>query len=117
MARLVRNRLCSPLTFAEGKRASSSELRPPPHTSVKCASGTGRTAATRNSVFEQWYCKLTISMMFLEKMGRFFSIFPVISASKPMKMAKTEFPEFDMILVDTNIKPVRKRSYRTGLLS
>ena len=56
-------------------------------------------------------------MMFLEKMGRFFSIFPVISASKPMKMAKTEFPEFDMILVDTNIKPVRKRSYRTGLLS
>ncbi len=50
-------------------------------------------AQPRNSVFEQWYCNLTISMMFLEKMGRFFSIFPVISASKPMKMAKTEFHE------------------------
>ena len=30
-------------------------------------------------------------MMFLEKMRSFFSIFPVISTSKPMKMAKTEF--------------------------
>ena len=29
--------------------------------------------------------------MFFEKMRRFFSIFPVISASKPMKMAKIEF--------------------------
>ena len=86
------NCLCSPLKFTGGKLERSSEVRPPPPVSVKCTSGTGRTAATRNSVFEQWYCKLTISMMFLEKMGRFFSIFPVISASKPMKMAKTEFP-------------------------
>ena len=31
--------------------------------------------------------------MFLEKMRRFFSIFPVMSTSKAMKMAKTEFPE------------------------
>ena len=30
--------------------------------------------------------------MFLEKMRRFFSIFPVMSTSKAMKMAKTEFP-------------------------
>ena len=30
--------------------------------------------------------------MFLEKMRRFFSIFPVILVSKPMKMAKTDFP-------------------------
>ena len=30
-------------------------------------------------------------MMFLEKMRRFFSIFPVISASQAMKMAKTGF--------------------------
>ena len=29
--------------------------------------------------------------MFLEKMRRFFSIFPVISVSNPMKMAKTDF--------------------------
>ena len=32
-------------------------------------------------------------MMFLEKMRRFFSIFPVMSTSKAMKMAKTEFPD------------------------
>ena len=56
----------------------------------------------RNSVFEQWYCKLTISMMFLEKMGRFFSIFPVISASKPMKMAKTEFPVYRVVSLPIN---------------
>ena len=30
--------------------------------------------------------------MFLEKMRRFFSIFPVILVSKPMRMAKTDFP-------------------------
>ena len=30
-------------------------------------------------------------MMFLEKVRCFFSIFPVISAPKPMKMAKTDF--------------------------
>ena len=30
-------------------------------------------------------------MMFLKKMRCFFNIFPVISTSKPMKMAKTEF--------------------------
>ena len=29
--------------------------------------------------------------MFLEKMMHFFSIFPVVSASKPIKMIKTEF--------------------------
>ena len=29
-------------------------------------------------------------MMFLEKMKRFFSIFPVISASKSIKMTKIE---------------------------
>ena len=49
------------------------------------------TIGTRNSVFEQWYCNQTISMMFLEKMRRFFSIFPVISAPKPMEMAKPKF--------------------------
>ena len=31
-------------------------------------------------------------MTFLEKMRCFFSIFPVILVSKPMKMAKTDFP-------------------------
>ncbi len=46
---------------------------------------------TRISVFEKLYDNLIISMMFLEKVRCFFSIFPVISAPKPMKMAKTDF--------------------------
>ena len=43
--------------------------------------------------------------MFLEKMRCFFSIFPVISASKPMKMAKTDFRGFFPVVFDTTPYP------------
>ena len=34
--------------------------------------------------------------MFLEKTRRFFSIFPLISTSKPMKTAKKDFRDFSV---------------------
>ena len=53
--------------------------------------------------------------MFLEKTRRFFSIFPLISVSKPMKAAKNDFRAGNRRDSTVYFRPVRKLQFQNRL--